>query len=103
MESENLSNEDRGASAPYPSHPDDKIPKSWLIEKITDEKIQKDKDIRSPFGFPIWWLPSDSTLEKMQSGDELWSFCKSAPLSSRAGVAIVRNGVVVHAELRMMS
>ena len=39
MESENLFNENCGASAPYPSHPDDKIPKSWLIEKITDEKI----------------------------------------------------------------
>lgn len=93
--------EQNQTTAPYPSHPDDKIPKSWLVSRITEESMQSGKINFLPMF--NWWSPGQETLAKMQSGDELWSFSHSAPLSSRAGVAIVRNGVVVHAELRMMS
>lgn len=94
-------NQQNQTPAPYPSHPDDKIPKSWLASRITKEIMQSGKMNLLPIF--NWWSPGQETLAKMQPDDELWSFLHSAPLSSRAGVAIVRNGVIVHVELRMMS
>lgn len=75
----------RDEMMPYPPHPEDKVPKSWLWNRITADKSSK------------------SIKAKMQPDDEIWKFQFLAPLASRSGVAIVRCGVVVHAELYMVS
>lgn len=81
---------------PYPPHPDDKFPKSWLIKRIDgNERVKKD-----PFG---WFYPSEGIKKMMEPSDELWAFSYSFPLSARAGVAIIRDGVIVYASLRVMS
>lgn len=88
----------------YPEHPEDKIPKSWLVDRIDKNPATEGKNRTfHPFFLMGFWSPTKTTIEKMQSGDELWSFLSGGILSCRAGVAIIRNGVVVHAELRMMS
>lgn len=81
---------------PYPSHPEDKIPKSWLIKRINEnEKIENDS-----FG---WYRPDNTAKNIMEPGDELWAFANYFPLVFRAGIAIIRDGIIIHASLRMMS
>ncbi len=81
---------------PYPDHPEDKISKSWLIKPIKDnERIKGD--------FFGWYYPGEGIKKMMKPNDELWAFAYFFPLSSRAGVAIIRDGVIVHASLRMIS
>lgn len=88
---------------PYPPHPDDKIPKSWLSKIIKKDGMHSDEVDRLPPMLSMFFAPSKSTLEKMQNGDELWSFSGGGVLSARAGVAIVRDGVIIHAEVRVIS
>jgi hypothetical protein len=67
-------------------HPEDKIPKSWLTDRVSKNSV----------GF-------ENIRAKMQSDDELWNFRHFAPLAGRGGIAIVRNGVIIEADCFWMS
>jgi hypothetical protein len=81
------------------------IPTSWLHTKYTREELEAENMTHRedlwpapiPFGFlnDKW----QQLLALQQPGDELWTYSSSrdswANLCGRAGVALVRNGVVV--------
>jgi hypothetical protein len=70
----------------YRQHQKNVIPKSWLTKRVSEDS-------------PI----AEGIRAKMQPGDELWHYAHLAPLASRIGYAIVRNGIVVDANCIIMS
>jgi len=80
--------------------------KQWLKSKTTVEECEKNNLVEDErlgpdpvtFGFMHWeWLDLKCQIEK---GDELWKF-SSPPemwehLCGRAGICIIRNGVIVN-------
>jgi hypothetical protein len=79
---------------------EDRVPKSWLYERISLQQAEADNSNREggvPFG------EQNDRWERLKAclheGDEIWAFCSPSEsweqLAGRAGLAVVRNGRVV--------
>jgi len=85
----------------------------WLKQKLTVAQAESKHMVSDPrlgptpvpFGFcHAKW---QNLLSKMQDGDELWEFSSSdhswQHLAGRAGLALVRNGQIIHSIVTAMN
>jgi hypothetical protein len=86
----------------------DRIPKSWLQEKISLQQAEADNTRAEgdvPFGGQNdrW----ERLKASLQSGDEIWVFCSPSEswqhCAGRSGVAVVREGFVADCLVTMMN